>query len=557
MMTLANYGLGSSRQKDLNSAKALSKSLQIRNRAELSLKQCLKAHYRVIDEKRVEILNSIKEYYSRVPFNVVIWNKYQTKQCVIDSILLLDSKFNPYKARDAFKIVEEMLINLVYLPWHQEFRRIYTYSGQFRLKVSDPLIGIEEVLKAAGFEQKSAPSVMHLILPEDKMPQTDDGESVTGVIFDCMIAQVILTDIIDVFETCLKQSKQSDEQLMEEVNCYSWIQTYFQERCHQITDRACSNIQELLNNITNHLSKLEFSVIKSSNKNNGHDIGFASQQHGDRIDGSKSKSSDKLDSLKLSAQERTRKFLAQQSIEDENLLRLSNDLLKLPVTSGETAKTTVINHKQHRDTEEPDHRPASRPNHGESIHRPALRDGSGSFNSNSHHQQVLSNRLAPKTNETCTLSDHISIDRCDNDSMNHTDIPYNDKEPLLPRYDRKITSHQPYSVTKRNNYHENEFGGNLLSYSNGSSHQLGSGKYQYDKPYFSGSSSHQQFSSDPLRGASSRYENHSHKKYESRDLDNSRLINSRLYWSCGSCTYNNQISSEICEMCRNRKPSRL
>lgn len=250
-MMLANYGSGSSKQKNPNSAKILSKSLQIRTRAEVMLKQQLKSHYRINTDKRNEILNLISDYYSRIPFDLVIWNKYQTKQSIIDSILLLESKFNPYKAREAFKLLETMLINLVQLPWHSEFRKIHTYSGNFRLSITEPLIGIDDVLNAAGF-QVSEECSMHLVLPNDKMPQVDDGESVTSVIFDCFLAQIVCTNIIEVFENCLK-SRQLDREFIN-INQFSWIQAYFRERSQQTTERACSNIQYLLNNLTNYLN---------------------------------------------------------------------------------------------------------------------------------------------------------------------------------------------------------------------------------------------------------------------------------------------------------------
>lgn len=565
-MTLANYGIGSSRHKDPNSAKALSKSLQIRNRAEMSLKQCLKSHYRLTGDKRNEILNSIKDYYSRVPFNVIIWNKYQTKQCIVDSILLLDSKFNPYKAKEAFKTVEKMLVNLVYLPWHREFRKIYTYSGQFRLIVSEPLIGIEEVFKAAGFKPESN-FYMHLVLPDDKMPQTDDGESVTSVIFDCMIAQVVFANIIEVFENCCKASRMPGDHLLSEVNCYSWIQAYFRERSHQTTQHACSNIQELLNNITNHLSRLEFSVIKSSPKNEHHPsltIGQPSDRS--EIANFKMVSSDNRQSPILSAQERTQKFLAQQSIEDEDLLKLSDDLLRLPTEAN--IRVAQTNKQHYTDYDGSGQKLATRPPTMDSIQRASLRDN-GYIPQNQHHQEsAIFNRFITKSIDPYDTFDNqgnnLSMHRCmEFDSLNHpigADIPHNDREPLIPRQDQKFNAHQGQALFKRSNLYENEFSCinhiGQLTQPNSASHLGAPNRHQFDKHYLDGSSSHhqQQASNHLIRSPASKYGNSSNKKYELRDMD--KAINNRLHWSCSSCTYNNQISSEICEICRSRRSSR-
>ena len=190
MMTLANYGLRSNQDKDPTSAKALNKSFQVRNKAETLLKQCIKSYYHIPVDKRNEILDITRDYYRRVPFDLLIWNHDEVKQCIVDSILLLDIRFDPYKAAAAFNKVEEMLVNLVKLPWHEEFRRIYTYSGQFRMVVSDPLFGVEDVLAAAGYTSDTSDNQpMHLYLPDSKMPQKDDGKSITGLLFDCLLAQ--------------------------------------------------------------------------------------------------------------------------------------------------------------------------------------------------------------------------------------------------------------------------------------------------------------------------------------------------------------------------------
>lgn len=541
MMTLANYGLGSSKRKDPNSAKVLSKSLQIRNRSELLLKQHLKSYYRINNDKRTEIINSINDYYSRIPFNMVIWNKYQTKQCIIDSILLLDTEFNPYKARDAFKHIEKMLINLVYLPWHKEFRKIYTYSGLYRLSVSEPLIGVEEIFKVAGFEQ-SRDCPMHLVLPDDKMPQTDDGESVTSVIFDCMVAQVVCSDIIDIFENSCKMSKQPGN-MNSEVNCYSWIQAYFRERSQQTTEIACSNIQDLLNNLTNHLSRVDTSTAV---KSPGHKNRLANQQNDKHGAGLAPKYSDARELPKLSTQERAREFLVQQSHEDDNLLTLSEDLLRFP--SSEDNNRRLNQPTKYSDHDAPlVHRTAGCPSNEES---------SQSNGYSMRQQHGIRERMPSRQVESHDSTDHQcsgNLYRSSTDSIGHSadvDPKYNDREPLLPRIDRKPAPHQNQPQSKRLSMYDNDFDVGHQSRTNGL------GRHHYDQSYFGELPSHPPHpSSNQIKSlASSKYNTSSYRKYESRDSDNKST--GKGLWSCGLCTYNNQVDSEMCEMCHNRRPSR-
>lgn len=598
MMTLANYGIGSSKTKDSNSAKVLSKSLQIRNRAELMLKQHLKSYFRVTTEKRNEIFSLINDYYSRIPFNVLIWNKYQTKQCIVDSILIKNTKFNPYKARQAFRLVEQMLINLVYLPWHKEFRKIYTYSGQYRLQISEPTIDIEEVLKAAGFEQ-TPECKMVFFLPDNRMPQVDDGESVTSVIFDCMVAQVVLTNIIEIFDNCCKQAKQCQES-MTDINYYSWIQAYFRERSQQTTERACTNIQELLNNITNHLSKTDLTSLMIPPDRSQSTTALKSQNYA-------TTSAEKVrGSPKLSTQERTREFLSQQTRDEEDeLITLPNDLLRLP--SGNTTANTI-------NTSDFAKRPVNRGksiDHGGLIsHRsdlcrsppsdiithqqhsvrqlPQLNNG---YNTNQFHQQALFDRESSTKSsqspmiEFCDYIDSYhnngSINhnhRTSNDSLslqsNDLDLPHDDREQLIPRLNdlrisRALTHHHQDShlvpSIKRNSFYDNDFEtvANLnhhhsvklngpITHSTNQRHKFEEINYSNDP---TSHLNHQQpITHQTSRGSAMLKYNSSCRKYESRDMED-RLANSRSYWSCSSCTYNNQISSEICEMCRNRRPS--
>lgn len=541
MMTLANYGLGSSKRKDPNSAKVLSKSLQIRNRSELLLKQHLKSYYRINNDKKTEILNSINDYYSRIPFNMVIWNKYQTKQCIIDSILLLDTEFNPYKARDAFKYIERMLINLVYLPWHKEFRKIYTYSGLYRLGVSEPLIGVEEIFKVAGFEQ-SRDCPMHLILPDDKMPQIDDGESVTSVIFDCMVAQVVCSDIIDIFENSCKMSKQSAS-MISEVNCYPWIQPYFRERSQQTTEIACSNIQDLLNNLTNHLSKFDTSTAV---KSPGHKNRLANQQNDKHGGGLAPKCSDARELPKLSTQERAREFLVQQSHEDDNLLTLSEDLLRFPTSEDS-------NRRLNQSTKYSDHDASL-------VQRttgcPSYEESSQNNGYSTRQQRSIHDRMPSRQIESHDSTDHQcggNLYRNSTDSIGHSadvDPKHNDREPLLPRIERKPATHQNQPQSKRLSLYDNDFDVGHQTRTNGLS------RHHYDQSYFGELTSHPPHpSSNQIKSlASSKYNTSSYRKYESRDAENK--LTGKGSWSCGLCTYNNQVDSEICEMCHNRRQSR-
>lgn len=271
-MTLANYGLGKS--KDVNPAKVLSKALQIRVKAEFLLHQHLKTNSKLNDEKRLEIINLLKDYYSKIPFNSITWNKYQTKQCLVETIFTFDHKFNPYKTRDAFACIEQMLINLVHLPWLKEFYRIYLYSGKFRLCISEHIFDVEQIFLEAGYEYQEA-NPWHLVFPSDKLPSKDETESVLSVIFDCLMAGLVCNNIIEVYESnCKHHVKTSPlalsmsfggEDCYPHINHYSWIQSYFKERCLQTTDVAAANIQELLNNISNHLASLSISANDISN----------------------------------------------------------------------------------------------------------------------------------------------------------------------------------------------------------------------------------------------------------------------------------------------------
>lgn len=547
MMTLANYGIGSSKQKDPNSAKVLSRSLQIRNRAEQALRQCLKSHYRVTVDKRNDIMASLTDYYSRIPFNVVIWNKYQVKQCIIDSISVLDVRFDPYKAREAFKTIETMLLNLTYLPWHSEFRTIYTYSGQFQLLVSKPLVEPETVLEAAGF-QRSPDCHLHLVLVNDKMPQVDDSESVTSVLFDCMLAQVVLSNIIEVYENICRTSKLEPIQ-SSEINGYSWIREYFRERSHHTTEKACSNIQEILNNLANNLARLETIQYKSNSGPSDKTSNLASQKINCVGNGIGEPS-------KQTPQERTREFLAQQSQDDDNLLTLSNNLLRLPSESTRNLTQQAIKHNE-SDNATTFKNTTTRNGFKEStkLNNPSI----NGYNSNQYSKRTLFDRLPSESTDIFDSIDYTSRNNAApplyiQPNSRDVDIPSNDCEPLLPRYDRRVAQSYSQPQLKRTSMYDNDFDNAGYQAKSTNATQLSASRYE---SHLDETSSHApQASSNVLRGlnSSGRFNSSPYKKYESNNIDISKNSNSRLTWACGLCTFNNSVVSDICEMCRNRRP---
>lgn len=558
MMTLANYGIKSSKYKDPISAKSLNKSLQIRNRAESSLKHCLKTFHRVPKDKRNDIIGALEEYYSRVPFNVLVWNTNQTKQCVENSILSLDYDFNPYRAREAFRTIEEMLINLEYLPWHKEFTKIFTYSGGFKHTISDPLADAESVLKAAGFEQESDDRPMHLVIHPKGAQQVERFELIAHVIFDCMLAQVIMSDIIDVFENCCKASKTAPSQVPNnEINCYTWIQHYFRERSHQISEKACSSIQELLNNITNHLTKHRMTSVKTSSRNER------------SLDGP---NLDRVNEISYPKKEtgdtQQRKLMIPKSIEDSNLFKLSDDLLKLPNYSEHANRSLVTKRDpaciiESRST---DH--SSIPFHNGETHADLPRETITSQYAN-HAIRSL-----PKSREILDMIDsQVTTGRANNNSDNDNefsahairpDVFPTDRELLIPKQERKYVApnqresyrhnYQAQPISNRQPYRSqvDVSPGNLIDqYRNHSA--VGTSKSNHEDPSRFRNSPSSQLLQAASKSSSSRYDSDTdHRRYEYRDAD--RPFSSRSYWSCNSCTFLNQTSNDICEICGNRKP---
>lgn len=559
-MTLANYGIGFNKHKDTNFTKVLSKCLQIRNRAELAFKQCLKNRYKTTPEKRNEFIQSIAEYYSRLPFNVVIWNKYQTKQCINDSIFL-NPDFNPYKAKEAFRLVEEMLINLVWLPWHQEFKKIHTYSGHYRLFVSGPLIGIEEVFKAAGF-QESFDCPLHLLIPEDKMPQVDEGECVTSVIFDCMIAQVVCSDIIDVFENVCRTSKLHINDYCDYISRYQWIQRYFRERVDQTSDRACHSIQDLLNDLANHLMRPDTKTLQIKSQPVDY-LGETSNKNSEFAQRSSSK-----ESLKSNTQLRTREFLASQMLENNSI---PNELLRIP-----SSKVDIYNRRrlpevnQFNAPRSSNIRPSIQEIHNHSYNQPPMLNNG--FDTNQYQKQSSYDftDCLTRHNTNSHRNNSESLSTPCHHHLVEIDTPHSDREPLIPKYDRRPASlhHSSIHNYKKGNIYDDGFNNHSTIKSNGVSHfgQMISSSREhfrdnhidFDRHHHQPSSHSQISSENHNRLNLSKYSNPLQRKYESRDLPNDTniLANNRTYWSCGSCTYNNLFSSEICEMCRGRRPSR-
>lgn len=541
MMTIANYAIGSNKQKDRNVDKILSKSLQIRNRAEHALKQNLKAHYRLTDEKRQDILNQVRDYYSRIPLDSLIWNKYQTKQCIIDSILLLDTRFNPYKAREAFKLVEKMLINLVYLPWHSEFRKIHLYSGLFRMAVSEPLIGIEEVFKAAGFVTSPA-TTMHLYLPDNKMPQVDDGESVTSVIFDTILAQAVCSDMINVFESSCKAAKSTIEgsHIYDSLS-HSWLQAFLSERCQETTERASTKLQDLLRDLTNHISRISSSKYQ--------------QQVDKHILDDCLKSSQATRSFKSDAHERTREFLLQQSHEDEGTVMLSHDLLRLPSSGDLTRRTANLEAEQSSSNRHKlNMRPVTRDvREVQQQHMETFKDSTSGivYQKRSAFDRNAARHSAHSEPGRCNYNQHEAggLDTADAVYPLHSD-----REPLLPKYERRpVSAYNQIPSRKVTSVYDNNYDSNSALLDNGSTHSRNTNRHQYNSTassyYNENSSQSQATSGNQTKGLSSKYNNMQYTKYTEREPEKPSS-SSRLQWSCGSCTYNNQVNSEICEMCR-------
>lgn len=257
MMGLADYKHGSGRKKSVNKSKSLSKALQLRNRAEIALQRALKSNYCLNGQQRNNIVDMLADYYSKIPFEALVWNKYQVKNCVIESIMTLNQNFNPYSARKAYELIEAMLTYLITLPWHVEFRRICTYSGTFKTYINAPLVEAESILMAAGYE-KIPGQPMQYTIPDNKMPQVDQTESVISVILDCLLAQVIMTNLIEVFEACYTLSNQPSELRPAcPVNCDSWIKSYMKERSLDAPDINNDAINLILNNLTNSIARID------------------------------------------------------------------------------------------------------------------------------------------------------------------------------------------------------------------------------------------------------------------------------------------------------------
>jgi hypothetical protein len=555
MMTLANYGIKSNKYKDPISAKSLNKSLQIRNRTESTLKHCMKTFHRLPKDKRNDIVGAIEEYYSRVPFNVLVWNTNQTKQCVVDSILSLEYGFNPYKAKKAFRTIEQMLTNLEYLPWHKEFTKIFTYSGGFKHNVSDPLVDADNVFKAAGFEQESDECPLHLVIHPTGSSQAERSDLLSQVIFDCMLAQVIMGDIIDVFENCCKTSKMAPNEVKsDQINCYTWIQHYFRERSHQISEKACSNIQELLNNVTNHLMKHKITSVKSSSSN---------ERFVDEVPAYK-KNDTCMKKDTGDTQQQQRRLLTSRSPENSDLFRLSDDLLKIPNYNESDNRVlkrfpTCYNESHFA----ADHTDTSL--HATERYEGPSRDINASNNANRALRSISRPRemLDTPDNQLTKRNDVADFDHECGAPILRPDAPHNDRELLIPRQERKYAVSNQRDFVKQQDRSQTFIGSRqpYMSQVNVSPGRIidqygqhsvsGTSKSDHNEPSRFRNSPTSQQQQAASKSASSRYDSDSdQRRYDYRD---DRPFSSRLYWSCNSCTFYNHASNEICEMCGNRK----
>lgn len=237
---------------------------QTRNRVELSLKQTLRSRFSLDSEQKQDILESIFDYTTRVPLKAIIWNKHSAKKCIEEAVFT-DAEFNPYHVKEAFQSIEDMLINLIQFPWHNEFRKIFIYSGHFRHHLCDSLNNIEDVLKSAGY-QVSTDCPMHLILPSVRLPEHDNGECVANTIFDCYIAQALCCELIDVFENSCRRIKMlAIRNYCDHVNSYPWLKKYFTMRLDYDFRSTLDNLDELFCDLSSHLSRLDLRLQGETN----------------------------------------------------------------------------------------------------------------------------------------------------------------------------------------------------------------------------------------------------------------------------------------------------
>lgn len=235
-------------------SKTLNKALQLRTKAENLFKRQLiiqqpSKHHCIIsdnDDIRQEILKLLYDYYARIPLTNLLWNTSDVKQCLHDSMALLDH-FDPYKAKQAFKLVASMLMNLINWPWLKEYHRIHTYGGLFKSLILSQLCQDKciNIFRRVGYQ-----------LVNDTLELTDfkcsqkSMDIVTSIIFDCLLAETTCQDIIDVYENSRLCKSISASKQSIHVNFKSWIKFYYRQRLDLLSDCSAFNIHNKLNSIS-------------------------------------------------------------------------------------------------------------------------------------------------------------------------------------------------------------------------------------------------------------------------------------------------------------------
>ena len=293
------------------------------------------------------------------------------------------------------------------------------------------------------------------------------------------------------------------------------------------------------------ITKLKFTSAKSSSRIEYYPAAASSSTP-------KRDPTDYSDSAKLAShQQQVRKFLSQKSLED---------LLKIP-NSSVTDVRPVTQHRQYI-TNNDESRAINGLSHttlGDTTHQKTWRNDD--LMSHVQHRPPPVSRHVAKLGESYDMIDSHSnsnmareFEKLDSRIQAiRVDAPHNDREPLLQRHERRFNAQQhndeglqldrisPLGSSQFYRSQTGPFSNNINYHSSGLT-----SRFQHEKPALYGA----QISS---QNSSSRYDSSSNRKYESRDTD--RTFNSRLHWSCGSCTFNNSMISEICEMCGNRKLS--
>jgi len=311
-----------------------------------------------------------------------------------------------------------------------------------------------------------------------------------------------------------------------------------------------------LNNVTNHLTRIDsyptrttteaHSTRQSDNKN------FKKNLPTSFTDTcNDAPSEDRQSSSRLSTQQQARKFLSQKTFND-NLLRISDEPPP-EVHSLEYKKSFSPPNVQHDLVTTHQQRPSS----------------------------IMSSRLQnfrPIDSDVDYVDNVDSINNYPNNSTaSYTrgypigvDLPHDDREPLLitssqQQYQRSNQLSQPPYYGKVKNHNDLSISDVTYNGANMNGDSFTNRQHrQYAIKLYGANLSNQSYmghqesqnNSTKSRTQPSKYENSSHRKYESREPDRVFSHSNKTHWSCESCTYRNTTLCEICEMCGKRKVSR-